>query len=288
MGQGWIKLHRSLLSSECWSTASDKGRVILITLFLRAVHAPTAWAVKSERTQKTIKSIALNPGQLFVTYRTLAEEFATTVQQITTELMRLENLKVIKLGKRNHYGTLITFLHWEKYQGIYQPQTATITQIQTPPTADSKPFSPGNTAFPKTQNQTELQTRFRTYNKNIYSLINNKPNKKELNNQSYLEALNDPEYRDAIALYESMYPNKEQQLSSEDVYCLQCITAMLGGGWVRKAAYELKAVAKEKTIRKPDKYFLGIIHNWLVNGIPNDSKGRTQELDDFYRQEGVV
>lgn len=122
----------------------------------------------------------------------------------------------------------------------------------------------------------------------MFNLIKNNPNKKELNNLSYLEAANDPEYCAAIELYRSMYPNKAQQLSEEEVFCLQCITAMLGGGWVRKAAYELKAASNEKSIRKPSKYFLGIIHNWLVNGIPNDSKGRTQELDDFYRQEGVL
>lgn len=288
MSQGWIKLYRCLLTSESWAKASDKGKIILITLLLRAAHAPTVWNIKSERTQKTIKTFSLNPGQLFATYRQLAEDFAVTVQQITTELSRLENLKVIALSKKNRYGTLITFLNWERYQGYTRNQTGAMTQIQTPANADSKPFSPGNTDFPKTQNQTELQSRFQTYNKNIYSLINNKTNKKELNNQSFLEAGNDAEFRDALTVYNSLYPNKAQQLSKEETYCLQCITAMLGGGWVRKAAYELKAVAGEKTIRRPGKYFLGIIHNWLANGVPNDSKGRTQELHDFYRQEGIV
>ncbi|MGM9582194.1 MAG: hypothetical protein ACI3WU_00555 [Phascolarctobacterium sp.] len=288
MSQGWIKLYRCLLTSDLWTKASDKGKIILITLLLRAAHAPTVWPIKSERTQKTIKNVALGPGQLFASYRQLAKEFDVTVQQITTELSRLENLKVIALSKKNRYGTLITFLDWERYQGYTRNQIGTMTQIQTPPNVDSKPFSPGNTDFPKTQNQTELQSRFQTYNKNIYSLINNNTNKKELNNQSYIEAGNDPEFRDAIDLYNNLYPNKAQQLSEEETYCLQCIAAMLGGGWVRKAAYELKAAAKEKTIRRPGKYFLGIIHNWMANGVPNDSKGRAQELFDYYRQEGVV
>lgn len=287
MQQGWIKLYRRLLTSKAWTTASDKGKVILVTLLLRAAHTNTVWNIKSERTQKTIKTVALKPGQLFSNYRTLAKDFSVTIQQITTELSRLENLKVITLNKKN-YGTLITFQNWERYQGYTGNQTGTITQIQTPPKADGKPFSTENTDFSRTQTQTELQSRFQTYNKNIYSLINNKTNKKELNKQSFQEAGDDPEFRDAIELYASMYPNKAQQLSEEEAYCLQCIAAMLGGGWVRKAAYELKAAAKEKTIRRPGKYFLGIIHNWMANGVPNDTKGRSQELFDFYRQEDVV
>lgn len=288
MAQGWIKLYRCLLSSSCWTTASDKGKVILITLLLKACHAPTVWQVKSERTLNTVKTVALNPGQLFTTYRDLAAEFDTTVQQITTELTRLENLKVIKIGKKNRYGTLITFLNWEKFQGFFQNETRTITQIQTPSNADDKPFLGQDTVPEKTQNKTQIETRFQSYNNNIYVLIKNNPNKKELNNQTYKDAASDPEYSAAIALYNSLYPEKAYKLSVQEEYCLQCIAAMLGGGWVRKAAYELKAAAAEKTIRRPGKYFLGIIHNWLVNGVPNDSKGRSQELEDFYRQEGVV
>ena len=286
MAQGWIKLYRSLLTSAAWTTASDKGRVILITLLLRASHAATVWQITSDRTAKVLKTVPLNPGQLYTNYKKLAQEFGTTTRQITTELTRLENMGVIKL-KTNHSGTLITFLNWERFQGISGNDVGSVTQIETHINAENKRVSGQNAASAVTQNDSSVEMRFASYNKNIYLLIKNNSNKKELNNQCFRDAAFDSTYCEALRLYNCICPNKENRLSDQETFQLQCITAMLGGDWIRKAVYELKAAMGEKKIRRPGKYLLGIIQNWLSNGMPNDSKGRRQELDDFYKAGGI-
>lgn len=286
MSQGWIKLYRSLLTSTAWTTASDKGKVILITLLLRASHAATVWRVTSDRTAKVLKTVPLNPGQLYTNYKKLAQEFDTTTRQITTELTRLENIGVIKL-KTNHSGTLITFLNWERFQGISGNDIGTVTYIETRVNPVNKRVSEQNTASAVTNNDSNTEMRFASYNKNIYLLIKNNTNKKELNNRSFREAAFDSSLCEALRLYEGIFPNKDNKLSDEETFQLQCITAMLGGDWIRKAVYELKAAMSEKKIRRPGKYLLGIIQNWLSNGMPNDSKGRRQELDDFYKAGGI-
>lgn len=274
---GWIKLHRKLLSSRVWNTADAEGKVILITLLLRASHAATQWRITASKTA------SLNPGQLFITYRTFAAKCGVSTKKITTELQRLESLGFIST-KKGREGTIITVCNWAYYQ---QAETHLDTAPETPMETPAKPVSvsdsPLNTAPVETQKGTGLET----HNK-IYILIKNKYNKTDLNNKLLDQAELHPEYRQALAKYAAMFPDKGNELRIEDVYTLKVIAALLGANWIYRAVYELKAANTEKFIKNPRKYLLGILQNWLLNGMPNDSKGKEQELQDFYREEGII
>ena len=278
---GWIKLHRKLLSSRVWNTADAEGKVILITLLLRASHAATQWRITASKTA------SLNPGQLFITYRTFAAKCGVSTKKITTELQRLESLGFIST-KKGREGTIITVCNWAYYQ---QAETHLDTAPETPMETPAKPVpasdSPLNTAPVEIPMETQKGTGLETHNK-IYILIKNKYNKTDLNNKLLDQAELHPEYRQALAKYAAMFPDKGNELRIEDVYTLKVIAALLGANWIYRAVYELKAANTEKFIKNPRKYLLGILQNWLLNGMPNDSKGKEQELQDFYREEGII
>lgn len=163
---GWIKLHRKLLSSRVWNTADAEGKVILITLLLRASHAATQWRITASKTA------SLNPGQLFITYRTFAAKCGVSTKKITTELQRLESLGFIST-KKGREGTIITICNWAYYQ---QAETHLDTAPETPMETPAKPVSvsdsPLNTAPVETPMETQKGTGLETHNK-IYILIKN-------------------------------------------------------------------------------------------------------------------
>lgn len=132
--------------------------------------------------------------------------------------------------------------------------------------------------------ETTSGTPLETHNK-IYILIKNKYNKTELNNSMLADVELNIEFRRGIKLFQDSFPDKA--LKPEERYNLQVIAAMLGGEWILRSAYELKAISREKQIKNPSRYWIGILQNWLTNGIPNDSKGKNQELNDFYQGVGV-
>ena len=278
---GWIKLHRKLLSSVAWNTADAEGKVILITLLLRASHAATQWRITASKT------VGLNPGQLFITYRTFAAKCGVSTKKITTELQRLERIDFLTTLKGRD-GTIITICNWAYYQQAEtRLETPTVTQTETPAKPDCASVSPLNTAPVETPKETLTDTGLETHNK-IYILIKNKYNKTELNNELLAKAELHPEYQRALSGYASMYPDKVNALGVEDVYTLKVIAALLGANWIYRAVYELKAAKAEKAIKNPKRYLLGILQNWLTNGMPNDSKGKDQELKDFYKEAGVL
>lgn len=278
---GWIKLHRKLLNSRAWNTADAEGKVILITLLLRASHAATQWRITASKTA------SLNPGQLFITYRTFAAKCGVSTKKITTELQRLESLGFIST-KKGREGTIITVCNWAYYQQAETHlDTVPETPMETPAKSVPASDSPLNTAPVETPMETQKGTGLETHNK-IYILIKNKYNKTDLNNKLLDQAELHPEYRQALAKYAAMFPDKGNELRIEDVYTLKVIAALLGANWVYRAVYELKAANTEKFIKNPRKYLLGILQNWLLNGMPNDSKGKEQELQDFYREEGII
>lgn len=278
---GWIKLHRKLLSSRAWLTADAEGKVILITLLLRASHAATQWRITASKT------VALNPGQLFITYRTFAAKCGVSTKKITTELARLESVGFISTRKGRD-GTIITVCNWAYYQqSETRLETQMDTQTETPANQGCASVSTQNAASVETPMETQMDTGLETHNK-IYILIKNKYNKTDLNNKLLDQAELQPEYQQALKGYAEMFPDKANALRIEDVYTLKVIAALIGANWVYRAVYELKAAKKEKAIKNPRKYLLGILQNWLANGMPNDSKGKDEELQDFYREAGVL
>ena len=275
---GWIKLHRKLLTSKAWHCVDAEGKVILITILLRASHAVTRWQITASKTA------VLNPGELFITYRTFAVKCGVSTKKLGTVLQQLAGLNFLTMRK-NKDGTIISICNWYSYQTPETPLESPLeTQVETPEKQGAVCGLGTNTDFVETQMETPLETPLETHNK-IYILIKNKYNKTELNNSMLADVERNIEFRRGIKLFQDSFPDKA--LKQEERYNLQVVAAMLGSEWVLRSAYELKAVSREKQIKNPSRYWIGILQNWLTNGIPNDSKGKNQELSDFYQEVGV-
>lgn len=275
---GWIKLHRKLLTSKAWHCVDAEGKVILITILLRASHAVTRWQITASKTA------VLNPGELFITYRTFAVKCGVSTKKLGTVLQQLAGLNFLTMRK-NKDGTIISICNWYSYQTPETPlETPLETQVETHEKQGAVCGLGTNTDFVETQMETPLETPLETHNK-IYILIKNKYNKTELNNSMLADVERNIEFRRGIKLFQDSFPDKA--LKPEERYNLQVVAAMLGSEWVLRSAYELKAVSREKQIKNPSRYWIGILQNWLTNGMPNDSKGKNQELSDFYQEVGV-
>lgn len=275
---GWVKLHRKLLTSKAWHCVDAEGKVILITILLRASHAVTRWQITASKTA------VLNPGELFITYRTFAVKCGVSTKKLGTVLQQLAGLNFLTMRK-NKDGTIISICNWYSYQTPETPlETPLETQVETPEKQGAVCGLGTNTDFVETQMETPLETPLETHNK-IYILIKNKYNKTELNNSMLADVERNIEFRRGIKLFQDSFPDKA--LKPEERYNLQVVAAMLGSEWVLRSAYELKAVSLEKQIKNPSRYWIGILQNWLTNGMPNDSKGKNQELSDFYQEVGV-
>ena len=280
---GWIKLHRKLLYSRAWLSADAEGKVIRITLHLSASHATKQWKITVSKTA------ALNPGQLFITFRTFAATCGVSTKKLRSELKRLEEQDFLTLTT-NKDGTIVSLLNWFSYQNTASVETPLDTTSETPKgtpqNIDKDRGFPQNTVSAETPLVTALETLSETHNK-IYILIKNKYNKTELNEKLLSNAEIDDDYRRAIEIYNQLFPDKAN-ISYDDTLTLKIIAALAGGNWVLRAVYELRAISLETKLKRPVKYLLGILQNWLLSGLPNDSKGQEQELKDFYKQEAGI
>ena len=57
MSEGWIKLHRCLISKAIWSNSTPEHKTILITLLMMANHSGREWEWKG-------KQFKAEPGML--------------------------------------------------------------------------------------------------------------------------------------------------------------------------------------------------------------------------------
>ena len=106
---GWIKLHRKILQSQVWRGADADGKVILLTLLLRACHTATTWTLPGD------KVAVLKPGELFISYRNFAVSCGVTVKKLRNEIERLKALDFLTVTCKKE-GTIARINNWQVYQ----------------------------------------------------------------------------------------------------------------------------------------------------------------------------
>jgi len=118
MYRGYIKLWRCSLDDELLQL-SPNAILIAIILLLKAQHIERKILWNGE-------SINLRPGQLIITediLMSLSKHISR--QNVRTSLKNLEKVQFLtkKLTKNNKAGSLITIVHWEKYQDETNQET---------------------------------------------------------------------------------------------------------------------------------------------------------------------
>lgn len=110
MNNGWIKLHRKILSSDMYQSLNSKQRDILITLLLMANHKEKQWEYKG-------KIYTADPGQMVTSLESIKKNCAkdVTIQNIRTTLKKLETWGFLT-NQSTKTGRLITIVNWRLYQ----------------------------------------------------------------------------------------------------------------------------------------------------------------------------
>ena len=146
--EGWIKIHRKLLSWE-WYSDINVTR-LFIHLLLKANHTENKW-----------QGIVIEKGQLITSLEHLSKETGLTFQQTRTALdkLKLTNEITIKTTNKN---SLITIMNYSFYQNDETKITSEITnKITNEQQTNNK------------QNNKQITTNKNDKN-NIYIYFNNK------------------------------------------------------------------------------------------------------------------
>ena len=268
---GWIKLHRKILGSRVWRGADADGKVILLTLLLRACHVKTNWTLPGD------KVAVLKPGELFISYRNFAVSCGVTVKKLRNEIDRLKGLGFLTVVCKKE-GTVARINNWQVYQS---EGTQKGTPLGTPENPEPERAEGEKTDAPGTP----LGTQKGTHNKN-YIVLRNKLNK--TNSTLLAEVKASAEFNAAMAEYAKAFTADRDKLNAEYVDVLAAYAVQTKPDWVLKAVKELAAKDKMRKVRYPRSYLFGILLNWLQDGLPNDRLGAQQTLEDFYREAGVM
>jgi hypothetical protein len=114
--QGWIKIHRKILSWE-WYLDINTSR-LFIHLLLVANHEKARW-----------QGIDILPGQCVTGRMSLSKQTGLSEQQTRSALNKLKSTNEITIKTTNKYS-VITILNWKVYQQDNQQTNQQITNNQ--------------------------------------------------------------------------------------------------------------------------------------------------------------
>lgn len=103
-------MYRSMASDPVWENSTMEQKVVLMTILFSVNWDARQWDVDG-------KKITLNPGQMFISTRKLAQKCGSDVthRNVRTALERFEKLGFLT-QQVTHRGTLISVVNWGKYQ----------------------------------------------------------------------------------------------------------------------------------------------------------------------------
>ncbi len=172
MDQGWIKLHRKLLSNPVWLSCNASQKIVLITILLKANHIEKKWLWKGEEFEA-------KPGQLITSLESLSKDSGVKKQSVRSSLVKFEKYKILT-NESTKTGRLISVINWEAYQGFEnQPNIAankdpTKTQhranIEPTPNKNDKNYKNDN-------NDKKKETDLSGLTKNIIDYLNSRTGK---------------------------------------------------------------------------------------------------------------
>lgn len=116
MENGWIKLHRKILSWE-WKN-EPKTAWLFVYLLLSANHEDSRW-----------RGIDIKRGQLVTGLYSLSEGTGISIQSLRTCLQRLVDSQIITSKSTNKFR-IITIIKWEQYQARDIKSTSDLTSNQ--------------------------------------------------------------------------------------------------------------------------------------------------------------
>ena len=111
MGDGWIKVHRELISHPIWKNSSPQHKTVLITLLCMANHEANQWEWNG-------RQFVVKPGQFVTSIEHIRQSCGKGVstQNVRSALARFKKLEFLTY-ESTKTGTLVTIEKWGKWQG---------------------------------------------------------------------------------------------------------------------------------------------------------------------------
>ena len=158
MNEGWIKLHRSLVSWEWFS--DSRVTHLFLYIMLNASHNEYKWKGKKFKS-----------GQMPFGRNKASLETGLSIQNIRTALKKLELTNEITIDS-NRQGTVITVVNWNKYQGLSVESTNVLTNVLTndQPTTNQRLTTTKNVKNEKNVKNTSAKKKY-TYSEDLIILF---------------------------------------------------------------------------------------------------------------------
>lgn len=106
--EGWIKLHRQLLTNGWFE--NHNLLVFWIYCLLKATHKPMTATIGYQE-------IPLQPGQFIFGRRKAAEETGLSEKQIRQAVKQTENRRMVAIKRASKFS-IVSIVNWEAYQGV--------------------------------------------------------------------------------------------------------------------------------------------------------------------------
>lgn len=189
--EGWIKLHRKMISWEWYGNIPVK--VLFLHMLLKANHKDKIW-----------RGILIKRGQFVSGRRKLAKETNLGEQEIRTAIANLQSTRELTIKSTNKFS-LYTVQNYTKYQ-IINPQTNQQTNQQLTTTKNIKNI----------RNKEEEVIHF----SNFMDFVEKRNMKTDIKQGRYLEIRE--EYKNRIAWWREVqkcinwcYDNNKKKLTSQ-------------------------------------------------------------------------
>jgi len=107
---GWIKIHRILITKPIWLASTPEQKVILITILLMANHQESEWEWKGEK-------FMVKPGEFVTSLESIKKESGkgVSIQNIRSALTRFKKLGFLT-EQATKAGRVISICNWDHYQ----------------------------------------------------------------------------------------------------------------------------------------------------------------------------
>lgn len=121
LDNGFFKIHRKIKRTSFWPHINERN--LAIFLIMEANWDSVPWQARNG------DKVTIKRGQLVTSFRSLAKQMGISIQNIRTCLKNLSKADFLTHSSTQHY-TKITLKNYDKYQGLEEDLTHTLTHTQ--------------------------------------------------------------------------------------------------------------------------------------------------------------
>lgn len=211
--QGWISLHRELLTKPIWLLSTPEQKCILIAILLMANHEEKAWEWKGEK-------YICQPGQMITSLDKIAKKAGkgVSIQNVRTAITRFEKYGFLTNESTNS-NRLITICNWNEYQTSEIEQKNENSSFVSPLLVACYPHvSNGNSTNELTKGATDISISNTEVCEDTETEANKETNKQPTSNQQAANKQLTTNNNDNNVNNNTLYIKGEKKIISDSLF----------------------------------------------------------------------